>query len=176
VTRVSDVARVRILLADYAGVDPSGKLNIIGGGISAVIRIPGQGQAPVSLAVSLAVPPDLYDTECDVQLTLEDQLGRPITLPAAGTEAPQKFQIRQRPRFAEPMADTSWAIPRSYMWAVAHLIGIFPTGLPIKDDGTYQWRVIIDGQTRDDWTERFVVASQPTLVPRSTLPPDAPGS
>lgn len=164
-TRVSDVARVRILMADYVSVDQAGKLNIVGGGVSGVLRLLGSPQAPIWFLVSVSVPPDLYGAECDVLISLEDRHGQPVADSADADEGERPFQIRRPARFPEPLASAPWDLPKDYLWSSAHLIGLFPAGPPVKNDGAYVWRVTVNGETREDWTERFVVVSQPAPEP-----------
>lgn len=156
---VSDVVRVRILMADYAAVDAAGKLSVIGGGISVVLKNPNAGQtAPVTLVVSLAVPPDRYGDECAIEITLEDASGEIVTMPGAVPGAPQPLQINNSTKFSEPMTQRPEVAPKGYLWAVAQLVAQFPVGLPLASGAGYQWRVKIDNQTNDEWTERFIVA------------------
>jgi hypothetical protein len=148
-------------MADYAAVDQAGKLNVIGGGISVLTRVPNAEQtAPVALVVSLAAPPDRYGDECMVEITLEDASGDIVTLPGAVPGVPQPLRINQSAKFTEPTAQHPLITPKGYLWAGVQLVVQFPVGLPLRGIGGYQWRVKIDDQARDDWTEKFVVTEQ----------------
>lgn len=160
-SRVSDVVRVRILIADYAAVDQAGKLNVIGGGISVVTRRPSAEQtAAVALVVSLTAPPERYGDDCAVEITLEDASGGLVALPGGPPGELRPLRISQSAKFAEPSAQTSLITPKSFLWAGVQLLVAFPLGLPLAAGDGYQWRVKVDDQTDDSWTERFVVVEQ----------------
>lgn len=152
--------RVRILMADYAAIDQAGKLNITGGGISVVLKPSGPQPVPIALVVSLAVPPELYDTECDVKVALENSSGELVTM--ASHEGRQPVQIEHRVKFGEPLAAVPEAAPKRFLWATSQVVVQLPAGLPVQAYEGYQWRVIVDDHAPDEWTERFVALPQPS--------------
>lgn len=170
---VSDAAVVRITIADYVANDASGKLNMIGGGLS-VIGVPTvkdateattTNTAPFGIAVSVAVDPDHYGATCDVQIVLEDLDGHPVQLSAGGPMKDDDLttvHVREEIRFPTPAFAEQLRVPEGAVrarWAGAVM---FPAGLPLPPDNTYVWRVLIDSETRTDWTEPFFVPAVET--------------
>jgi hypothetical protein len=161
VSEVSDNAAVRTLLADYAVIDAAGKLNVVGGGVTGVGQNPNTGLTlPFALYVSVTVPPGLYDKQCSVEIALEDAAGKLVNVPGPAPDMPtQPLRVGQAvtlegPRFNFPQQVN---VPRRYLPARAQWVMSFATGLPLAAGQGYTWRVRIDGETRDDWVEKFVV-------------------
>jgi hypothetical protein len=155
VSEVADDATVRLLVADYASADVGGKLNVIGGGIAVLGHVPTAGQtAPFALVVWITVPPRHYNAECAVEIVLEDASGNPISLPGPTGQA-QVMRVGQAVRFEEPKLLPG--VARHVLRSRTQYVLAFPTGLPLPVGQQYVWRVKIDHQTRDDWTEQFVV-------------------
>jgi hypothetical protein len=160
-----------MLVADYAQAE-AGKLNIVGGGVTVVGRAPNIGlTAPFSLVVSLEVPPDQYGAECAVEIILEDASGDVVTVPGAapGDERQPVVRVSQTARFDGPKPTPHLKFPEQYQQGflpsrVYVVIG-FSSGLPLASGEAYLWRVTVDGQTRDEWTARFVVAEQVAAAP-----------
>jgi hypothetical protein len=178
VSQVSDVATVRLLIADYAAVDPSGKLTVVGGLVTVLAANPAlvDVTAPFWLAMWISVPPEHYGARCTVEMVLEDSSGHPVTFPDP-TGQGDPIRITQeiafpRPVLPEPSSDASGTLP-----ARAHSVVAFSVGLPLEAEKRYTWRVKVDGESREDWTETFVVISQPaTQISQPQNPTDlAPG-
>lgn len=165
---VSDNAAVRTLLADYAVTDGQGKLNVVGGGITGVGQNPNTGLTlAFALYVSVTVPPGLYEEQCAVEIVLEDAAGDLVNVPGpAPGMPPQVLRVGQAVTFEEPRFNFPQPVsaPRHYLPARAQWVMSFATGLPLAPGPGYAWRVRIDGETRDDWIERFVVFG-PTVGP-----------
>lgn len=162
---VSDTATVRLLLADYASVDAAGKLNVIGGGLTVIGQpaqvVPGGPTgftASFGLIVSVTVDPTLYRSECALEVALEDSKGELVELPGPAGR-PQKMRIAQNVVFDEsaPVA----GVPRSLLRARTLLVLMFNNGLPLAIGQRYVWRVRIDHDSRDDWTEEFFIPGPP---------------
>ena len=155
-SEVSDAATVRLLLADFAAADPQNKLNIIGGGLTLVGFNPQVGlTVPFGLAVSVGVPSKLYDAEASVEIILEDAVGDPVTVPAP-VGPPQPMRVGQAITFEKP-SFPGVHVPSGLMGARMQWVLGFNTGLPLPPGQRYVWRVKIDHDTRDDWTEEFYV-------------------
>jgi hypothetical protein len=155
VSEVASDATVRLLIADYAAVDAGGKLNIIGGGIAVIGHVQPTGATPpFALVVSITVPPKHYNADCSVEIILEDSGGTPVSVPGP-TGQSQVMRIGQATRFEEPKLLPG--IPRNELRARAQFVLAFATGLPIQIGQRYRWRVKIDHDTRDEWTEEFFV-------------------
>lgn len=163
-SEVADAATVRLLIADYASVDAAGKLNVIGGGIAALGFLPNVGQtSPFALVVWITVPPEHYNADCAVEIVLEDSAGNPVSLPGPVGEA-QVVRVGQAVRFEEPKLLPG--VPRYTLRSRTQWVLAFSTGLPLPVGQRYVWRAKIDHQTRDDWTEEFVL---PGLTPGPVL-------
>lgn len=160
---VSEVASVRILLADYAASDAASKLNVIGGGVTVLGFVPAMNQtAPFTVVVTVSVPPSHYNHECALELVLEDALGNPVSLPGPTGEA-QIMRVGQLIKFEEPKTQTG--IPRGSLRSRHQWVLGFSIGLPLALGQRYIWRVKIDHETRDDWTEEFFLPGpNPGLV------------
>ena len=162
-SNVSDSAIVRLLVADYASTDSEGKLNVIGGGIAVLGAHQAAGQqlgltAPFTLVVLVAVEPRLYGEECALELILENSAGDPVELP--GPAGPQLMRIAQNMTFEEKVM-THRGVRRGVIRSRSVVTLGFQQGLPLTSGERYLWRVKIDGNTRDDWTEEIYVGSPP---------------
>jgi hypothetical protein len=159
VSDVSDAATVRLFLADYAIADPTGKVNAIGAGLTAVAINPASGlTAGFALFVQIGVPPEFYGVECAVEIALEDAGGQLVELPSQAPGLPaQPLRVGQAVRLNEPQFLQPVNAPTRYLPARIQWVLGFATGLPLAVAQGYRWRVRIDGETRDDWIERFVV-------------------
>lgn len=162
-SKVSEVANVQVMMADYAAVDQTGKLNIIGGTVAVVSQLPGNDVlASFALVVSVTVPPSHYGSTCRIDVVLEDASGEPVYVPGLVAEAPpQPMTFQQTATFDRPRLPPAITGLRDYIPSRVHTVVIFPPGLPLPKDRGYQWRVIIDDETRDDWRLQFVVSAQP---------------
>jgi hypothetical protein len=161
VSRVSDAAIVRLFLADYASAE-AGKLNMIGGGLGLIGNAsqvsdgaPLGFTAPFVVVVSVAVPPELYGAECAVEVALEDSMGAPVSLPGPIGES-QVMRVAQNVTFSEALFPGT-PVPKMTLRARMQWLLTFNAGLPLSIGQRYVWRIRIDGDTRDEWTEEFFV-------------------
>jgi hypothetical protein len=161
------MATVHVLMADYASVDTSGKLNVLGASISVVgltSNLPVPLTAPVFLVVHVSVPPEGHGQECVVNVGLRDESDAVVTI--GGDQERPVVEHTQTVRFPEPMLPPNLILPEGsadlHDRIRGHLQMVlgWPIGLPLVIGRAYQWRIMIDGQTREDWTEQFVVAEQ----------------
>lgn len=163
-SEIAEDATVRLLIADYAATDAAGKLNVIGGGVSSIGYVAQTGlTAAFAVVMSVAVPSKHLNAECSVELVLEDSTGAPVSLPGPAGQS-QLLRIGQAIQFGEPKALPGiprLALPLRHQWVVA-----FSNGLPLPVGQLYVWRVKIDHDTRDIWTETFYV---PGPVPGPVL-------
>ena len=161
-SEVSDAAIVYTLLADYAVADPQGKLNVIGGGLTWLGRNPATGlTVPFALVASVEIPPRLYGAESSTEILLEDSAGNLVMLPGPTPDLPQQpMRVGQVVRFEESRFPQMAAFPARYMNGRFQWVLLFNTGLPLAEGQGYAWRIRIDNETRDDWTQKFVVLGQ----------------
>ena len=161
VSTVSDAATVRLLIGDFVAVDAmSSKLSVVGGGVTVLGLAPGGNTAPFGVYVSITVPPAQYGESSHVELVLEEAGGAPAEVPAPPDGTPKPLRMGQDVSFQEPNLPVSDSI-KTFLPARAQLAIGFPIGLPLEPKRGYRWRIVIDGDTRDDWTESFIVVVAP---------------
>ncbi len=161
VSTVSDAATVRLLMGDFVAVDAtSGKLSMVGGGVTVLGTTPGGNTAPFGVYVSVTVPPAQYGESSHMELVLEEAGGTPVGVPAPPDGTPKPLRLGQGVSFEEPKLPITDSI-KAFLPARAQLAIGFPIGLPLEPKRGYRWRVVIDGDTRDDWTESFIVVVAP---------------
>lgn len=162
---VSEAAIVRLLIADYVSADAVGKLNLIGGGLSVIGmqtgQTPGAGTgntAPFGVVVSIAAEPDMYGSECAFELILEDSSGEQVFLPNPGGKGVHHaLRFAHDIVFEEPDFPQIPGVPKRSVPARVQLVIMFIAGLPLTPGNAYSWRVKIDHDSHDDWTEQFYV-------------------
>ena len=126
-SEVAADATVRLLIADYAAVDATAKLNIIGGGISVIGYVQQAGTtSPFALVVSISVPPKHYNADCVVEIILEDSTGTAVSLPTPTGES-QIMRIGQAVHLEEPKLMPG--IPRHELRARTQFVIGFAAGL-----------------------------------------------
>ena len=169
-SEVSEAATVRLLIADYAAVDAVGKLNLIGGGLAVIgtqgdaIGASAGNTAPFGVVISIAVGPELYNTECSFEVILEDAYGKPVPLPNLEGKGVQAVRFAQNVVLEEPALPQGSRVPRRSLPARTHWVIMFAAGLPLAPDALYRWRVKIDHESYDSWTESFYVPGAPGRV------------
>jgi len=160
-SELSQSAHVAITLADYAAIESGGnKVTLVGASIAFVRpQTPGSLQsAPFSLCVVATFAPKFVDEQVSLVMVLENEHGDPYKLPGpvVGTEgALDTFQVAAKERLGvkpAPEMVVPDGVIRPRMTAVLN----FSNGLPLHV-GAYRWRVSIDGDTRDEWTEAMYV-------------------
>ena len=126
--------QVTMMLADYVDAR-NGSLTIVGGGAN----VTGPN-APHWVALSFLVPPHLAEEQHTFQLELIDLDGNAVSM--RGQQQPLvlggQFGVQRTPD-----APADWTIP------VSQGINLGSLGLPPHQ--TYEWRLMVDGETREDW-------------------------
>lgn len=159
-SEVSDSAAVRILVADYIAIDGLGKLNVIGGNITAVGLIPLTGlTAPFGISVHVSVPPNLYNSETALEVLLEDSSGNPMQIPGPTGET-QILRIAQNVTLEEKNL-SQIGVPRKTLWASFQWALMFGAGLPLPVGQRYVWRVKLDHATQPAWASEIFVPGAP---------------
>jgi len=136
-----------MLLADYAVVS-DGKLTIVGGGWSQT----GPQPAAFGIGLLIQVPWDLANTPHAFTVELLDTDGGPVILDLAEEEDSQpvafggEFEVG-RPPGLKPGTPLDFPVAMN------------STPLPLEP-GRYEWRLTIDGQSREDWTLPFSVRAE----------------
>lgn len=169
---IYDDAHVVVLIADYIGVDPSGKVNALGVGMSIVgaqpIPVPGtpsgaSGQtvmaAPQHLIVMIEVPPKYVRQQFALSIELRDENTRETAKVAEPDGTVQPLRLQQAVTVEPPSVPGVYLPPDMFSRVQVSLA--FPNGLPLTAGHYYDWRVEIDGQHREGWRARFLVAGPP---------------
>jgi hypothetical protein len=71
---------------------------------------------------------------------------------------------------ANPLAQTvmdGFEIPADAIRPKVNVLLQFQNGLPLQPGHCYTWRVTIDGETRDEWTDSIYVAKPSNSTPPS---------
>jgi hypothetical protein len=137
--------KATLLLADYAVVS-DGKLTIVGGGWSQT----GPEPAAFGIALLIQVPWDQANTPHAFSVELLDADGTPVVV--EGEDADQavafggEFEVG-RPPGIKPGTPLDFPV------------AVNSTALPLEA-GRYEWRLTIDGASREDWTLPFTVRSE----------------
>jgi len=145
--------RITMLLCDHAVV-AEGKLYINGGGWSVRPAAP----MPMFLALKFDVPWDRAGRPIHIELHLVDEDGHPVLRrpPAegAGTDTtPRPVVVAARLEVGRPTGLTPGAPVDA---AVA--IGIPP--FPLPPARRYSWRLLVDGEQREDWVVGFATRAE----------------
>lgn len=163
-----------VLIADYIGVDPSGKVNAIGVGltIAGVVPVPVPGAqpgapqsgqtvmaAPQHLIVMIDLPSKYVRQKFALSLELRDENTGEVVKVAGPDGTVQPLRLQQAVT-VEPPAAPGIYLPPDMFSRVQVSLG-FPNGLPLTAGHYYDWRVEIDGQHRKSWRAQFLVAGPP---------------
>jgi hypothetical protein len=138
--------KATMLLADYAVVS-DGKLTIVGGGWSQT------GPEPSSFGIGLLiqVPWDQANTMHAFSVELVDSDGAEVILQTAEEDEQPvafggEFEVG-RPPGLKPGTPLDFPV------------AVNSTPLPLEP-GRYEWRLTIDGKSREDWTLPFTVRAE----------------
>jgi hypothetical protein len=134
--------KVTMLLAD-AAQEVDGKLYILGGGWS----ITGPGPATFAVAVQIQTPWDRANMQHTFRLELLDADGQAVTFPTpdgqeTGLAIEGAFEVG-RPPGLKAGTPLDGAFARNF------------AGLPLDPASRFEWRLSINGQTREEWTLPF---------------------
>jgi hypothetical protein len=152
----AESAHVRLLLADYANIDSQGKINVIGGGVTAVgINEIGGTTVPHAIIAVVTFDTRFIGEAPAVELSLEHDDGTLVELPGpAGV--PQFLRVGQADHL-KPLLVPGLRIPNDAVRPHVQFVMFFSNGLPLSAGHSYTWRVRVDHQTRDEWTEKFYI-------------------
>jgi len=158
VSDASDSAIVRLFLADHVVADASQKLNILGGNVQIITWDVRTGMSsPFALLVIITFDHDQARETPAVEVVLENEAGDPVALPSLAPGGDPQYV---RMGSAAPVEEPSFRgiyVPRRIIKPRQQIVMAFPNGLPLAVGQAYIWRVRIDQETRDDWTETFYV-------------------
>ncbi len=156
----ADAAIVRILLADFANADPVNKLNIIGAGITMIGLVPNTvATVPHAVVATISFPPKFVGESPAVELALEHDDGTLVTI--QGPAGPQFLRVGHA-QALKPTVVQDVDMPPNAVRPSHQFVMYFASGLPLEPNRSYTWRVRIDHDTHDAWTETFYVATAAT--------------
>lgn len=156
-SEASESARVAILVADYLTQGLGGKLTIVGAGITIVNCDPNTGQsAPLSVVATVTFDPKFVGAAPEVQFTLETEDGVVFEVPRPGADPlPLRLAADNNPLGLTTL--DGFHIPPDAVRPKLQMLMQFQTGLPLQPGQRYVWRITVDGETRDEWTEPLYV-------------------
>ncbi|BBZ22147.1 hypothetical protein [Mycolicibacter hiberniae] len=162
----AESAHVSLLMADYANVDPQGKLNIVGGGITGLGCEVASGAvtAPHAVVAVVSFGAEFVGESPAVELSLEDENGALVELPGSAG-VPEFLRVGHVGQL-EPLRLQGLYIPKDAVRPSVQFVMHFATGLPLPPGHRYVWRVRVDHETKAEWTYVFYVpepASPPVL-------------
>jgi hypothetical protein len=158
VSGISDNARVKVLLADFANQDAVGKVNLIGANWSITgIQPPGM-TPPQTLVVLVDVPSRFHGEDFALSMTLFDDAGDPVDVPGPTGEM-QPLRVQQLVRAERPVIPGA-NVPPDAPGSVQVILN-FGGGIPLSSGRTYYWRVEIDTNTNPQWETSFYVVGPP---------------
>lgn len=135
--------RVTLLLADHAQA-ADGKLNVIGAGWT----ITGPQPSPFAIGLIFDVPWDRANEEIRFRLELVDQDGNAVEIETP--EGLQPVSIEGGFEVGRPPG-----IKRGTPLTFPAAINMGPQ--PLQPGGRYEWRLTVDGESREDWRLPFSV-------------------
>ena len=136
-----------LLLADFARV-ANGKLDVIGGGWS---MMNAQGPFGFFVAALFQIPWDQTNTQHHFRLELLDADGQAVpTEDGEAIRAEGQFEAG-RPAGLRPGTPVDAPL-------------VVPFGPLLVEDGRYEIRLTIDGETKEDWWLAFTVRQQPPAI------------
>lgn len=158
---VSQSARVTIMVADYVAAAESNKFTIVGSGITIVGIDPQTSRsAPISVVAIASFDPKFLGERPVVELSFETDDGQIVELPTPSDQAQvqsQPLRIASEPNALLPTVIAGVDVPVDAVRPKVQMMMQFQSGIPLLADRKYLWRVTIDGETRDEWTESLYV-------------------
>jgi len=130
------------MLADHAQA-VGGKLYISGGGWS----VTGPDPVAFAIAIDVKVPWHAIEQEHEMRLELLDADGRPVEVETPDGSQPLVFETTFG---VAPTPGVKPGTPIDFAFA----INVAPQPA-IEPGGRYEWRLTIDGETREDWHLAF---------------------
>jgi hypothetical protein len=158
VTEISENARVKVLLADFANQDAAGKVNLLGANWLVTAIQPTGMTPPQTLVVLVDVPSRFHGEDFAVSVTLLDEAGQPVNVPGPTGEM-QRLRVQQLLRAERPVIPGANVPPK--VSGRVQVILSFNAGIPLAPGRQYRWRVEIDGNTNPQWEANFYVVGLP---------------
>jgi hypothetical protein len=162
-SEAADSAKAEVWLADFCNVDGAGKLNVVGGGITMIGVNPALGvTTPFAVVARVSFAPKFVGESPAVELALERDDGSLVMVP--GPTGPQYVRVGSAGPL-KPAVAPGAHVPPNTIRPSTQFVMHFANGLPLEVDHAYMWRVKIDHDTCEKWTEIFyVVRADPQPV------------
>ncbi len=156
---ISEHAEVNVLMADYANVDESGKLNVVGGGIALLGFDPYQQSTPrFCVVISIDVTHEFVPADFVLEVALTDD-GGVVSLPTDDVDD-QPVRVANSISLERAQGMPTARI-RDHVGATNFTVLDFSNGLPLTPGIPYSWRVSIDGDTENAASYPFAVPGEP---------------
>lgn len=163
-SEVSTDAELTLLMADFAALDPQGKLNLLGGGVNIIGYDPMQGvTARFTVVGRVRIPAKYTPTDVTVEISLLDDAGDVVLLGAPNS---QPFRLAQVAKIEKPNVIGMPTLPPELL--AQHIMVLDIPGLPLQPGRTYSWSLRVDGDEENARRQTF-------LVPGIGAPPIVPG-
>src|SRR3954467_11955854 len=141
--------KVTLMIADFARV-ANGKLDVIGGGWS---MMNAQGPFGFFVAALFQIPWDQTNTTHKFRPPLLDADGRGVPTPDGETIGAEGEFEAGRPAGLRPGTPVDAPL-------------VVPFGPLVLEQGRYEIRLTIDGETKEDWFVAFTVRQAPAPQPQ----------
>lgn len=162
---IAESARVSVLIADFANTDNTGKINVIGAGISFISVPAGAPTPPISVVVACDVPESFAGDSYILSAELWDaDRDRVKELPTDESGTLQAVRLSSAVNVERPQTAFGFTRPTSGVLARHLMLLNFPNGLALSP-GMYEWRAQVDGHHDAEWSARLhVLAPAPPPV------------
>ena len=155
-SEVASSAHVHMTLAVYASIDASGKINIIGGGITVLgIDAAAGVAAPHAIVAVVTFRTEFIGESPPVELALEHDDGSIVAIPGAigPFGEPQLLRVGAADPLKAPVSMVGANVPYDAIRPRAQFVMHFGNGLPLAPGRGYTWRIKVDHDTRDEWSQ-----------------------
>jgi hypothetical protein len=160
-SELSTSAHVRLLIADYGVIDQQlGKITIVGGGLTIIGTPPNtEHTAPFAILAVVDFDSKHIGQRPMIELALEQENGQLVPMPGPPDQT-RFVHIASNDVLKTRNDMGEFLIPPKVIRPRVTLMIMLQNGLPLQPGHTYTWRLKIDDETRDEWTEPFYVPLQ----------------
>jgi len=156
-SEASEAALLTIVVADFVNSE-SGKVNIIGGGVSLIGYDPFQRTTSRFAVYAYAeIPARALPAEIALELAL--MTGDEVAV-IAGPMGPQAIRVAQSQTVERAQAPISLAL-RDHVGGGAQIVLDFQNGLPLEPNTPYEFRLQIDGDEQHELRYPIAVVGPP---------------
>ena len=134
-------------------------MTIVGGGVTILgVNVESGMTAPFSVLVWVTFAPNFVGDNPAVELSLETDENQLVQLPGFLDSAgqPQYLRVATSDTLL-PTVMPGAVIPDGVVRPKAQMLMQFQNGLPLTPGHMYRWRVKVDGDTHNDWTETMFI-------------------